>query len=243
MKDIRIDADGAQRCWKCGGRNFTQKRTVRAKVIAVSTVAVGALATKKKLQCQACGAYNDVGSAKSWDERRDSPHANNGQRGASSDFDLHPGSIKRALASPTALQSWGSRSDWDGERLVIAYDGWRVAEGMPPAVSIPVTAMSAVTWSQNERGVGTLEVVCRSGQRVDLRFMAAQAKTGESLRAALDEAIAMTPAPDDADQAGSASAQPAANDLVAQIERLDSLRRAGAITEEEFAALKAKLLA
>ena len=60
MKDIRIDDSGDFRCWKCGGRNFTEKRTLRSK----AAVGVGALLTKKKLKCQSCGEYNDVGNAK-----------------------------------------------------------------------------------------------------------------------------------------------------------------------------------
>lgn len=60
MKDVRIDQDGELRCWKCGARGFTEKRTARSKVL----VGVGALATKKKLKCQSCGEYNDVGNAK-----------------------------------------------------------------------------------------------------------------------------------------------------------------------------------
>lgn len=61
MQDIRIDSEGRQRCWNCGSpAGFAHKRTTRSKV----AVGVGALATKKKLKCQACGEYNDVGAAK-----------------------------------------------------------------------------------------------------------------------------------------------------------------------------------
>lgn len=60
MKDICIDAEGRQRCWNCGGMSFTEKRTMRSKVV----VGVGALMTKKKLKCQLCGEYNDTGTAK-----------------------------------------------------------------------------------------------------------------------------------------------------------------------------------
>ena len=60
VRDIEIDADGRQRCWKCGGQNFTQQRTTRSKV----SVGLGAALTKKKLRCVQCGTYNDVGSAK-----------------------------------------------------------------------------------------------------------------------------------------------------------------------------------
>ena len=61
MKNVKIDEDGEARCWKCGSKSFREKRTVRAKVIGTATIGVGALATKKKLQCNKCGKYNDVG--------------------------------------------------------------------------------------------------------------------------------------------------------------------------------------
>ena len=60
MKDIRVDDSGDQRCWNCGGKNFTQQRTMRSKV----AFGVGAVLTKKKLRCVQCGEYNDVGNAK-----------------------------------------------------------------------------------------------------------------------------------------------------------------------------------
>lgn len=62
MKDVRIDAASELRCWNCGGKGFTEKRTMRSKAL----VGVGALLTKKKLKCQTCGEYNDTGSAKPW---------------------------------------------------------------------------------------------------------------------------------------------------------------------------------
>lgn len=64
MKDIRIDEDGENRCWNCGGKNFVAKRTGRAHIAGYLTVGIGALATKKKLKCHTCGEYNDTGSAK-----------------------------------------------------------------------------------------------------------------------------------------------------------------------------------
>ena len=63
MKDIRIDSNGDPRCWNCGGKGFTEKRTTRSKVM----FGVAALATKKKLKCQRCGEFNDTGSGKPWD--------------------------------------------------------------------------------------------------------------------------------------------------------------------------------
>lgn len=48
------------RCWACGSKGLTSKRTFRSKV----AVGVGALLTKKKLKCQRCGEYNDAGNGK-----------------------------------------------------------------------------------------------------------------------------------------------------------------------------------
>ena len=60
MQDIRIDDEGNLRCFKCGGKNFDNKRTLGSKV----ALGVGALMTHKKMKCLACGEYNDTGSAK-----------------------------------------------------------------------------------------------------------------------------------------------------------------------------------
>jgi hypothetical protein len=60
MQDIRIDDEGNFRCWKCGGKNFDEKRTFRSK----AALGVGALLTHKKLKCLGCGEYNDTGNAK-----------------------------------------------------------------------------------------------------------------------------------------------------------------------------------
>lgn len=59
MKNVRIDDNQELRCWNCGGKGFTEKRTMRSK----AAVGVGALLTKKKLKCQTCGEYNDAGNA------------------------------------------------------------------------------------------------------------------------------------------------------------------------------------
>lgn len=63
MKDVRIDKDGELRCWNCGQKTFKEKRTMRSKM----AVGVGALVTKKKLQCRVCNEYNDTGSAKPYE--------------------------------------------------------------------------------------------------------------------------------------------------------------------------------
>ena len=60
MENIRVDSDGNQRCWNCGGKNsFVLKRTLRSKLL----FGVGALLTNKKLKCNFCGEYNQTGSA------------------------------------------------------------------------------------------------------------------------------------------------------------------------------------
>jgi hypothetical protein len=60
MKNVRIDTTGQLRCWHCGSTSFKEKRTFRSKML----VGVGALLTKKKLKCHACGEYNQSGNAK-----------------------------------------------------------------------------------------------------------------------------------------------------------------------------------
>ncbi|MEW6476583.1 MAG: hypothetical protein AB1679_30345 [Actinomycetota bacterium] len=54
MKDVRIDETGDLRCWNCGSKQLRV------------AFGVGALLTKKKLQCQVCGQYNDARNAKPW---------------------------------------------------------------------------------------------------------------------------------------------------------------------------------
>ncbi len=51
------------RCWNCGSKGLTEKRTFRSKAM----FGVGALVTKKKLKCQRCGEYNDTGGGKPYE--------------------------------------------------------------------------------------------------------------------------------------------------------------------------------
>lgn len=82
VNNIQVDDDGELRCWSCGGRHFTEKRTFRAKAIGVTAAmttvgiaAAGILGTKKKLRCKLCGVYNDVGSADPYVPKRAKPSA------------------------------------------------------------------------------------------------------------------------------------------------------------------------
>lgn len=63
MKDIQVDENGDLRCASCGGRHFHDRRTTRAHIVGWTTVGIGALATRKKLRCKLCGAYNKQGNA------------------------------------------------------------------------------------------------------------------------------------------------------------------------------------
>lgn len=69
-----IDDDGNHRCAKCGGRNFTLKRTRRSKVM----FGVGALATQKKKRCQDCGTYNTLGDPQPFSELRTASYDDDG---------------------------------------------------------------------------------------------------------------------------------------------------------------------
>ncbi|MCH5645167.1 hypothetical protein [Gordonia sp. ABSL49_1] len=86
MKDIQLDSDGNFRCWNCGGKNFSEKRTRRSKVIGVGAgvaltplAAAGILAAKKRLYCQGCGEYNKMGDAQPYTPAPDSPTATSNQ--------------------------------------------------------------------------------------------------------------------------------------------------------------------
>lgn len=81
MRDIQLDDNGDFRCAACGGKNFSQKRTRRAKVMGVTAGvatlgvagAAAPLIAKKKLYCQACGTYNQMGNAQPYKPREARP--------------------------------------------------------------------------------------------------------------------------------------------------------------------------
>lgn len=64
MKSTWVDREGNVRCPKCGGKQFTSKRTGKAKWAGALTVGVGLLAMPKRLKCQGCGQNLKTGSAK-----------------------------------------------------------------------------------------------------------------------------------------------------------------------------------
>lgn len=59
MKDAKLDKEGRLVCAVCGSHELLYKRTFRSKI----TTGPFALLTHKKLKCQSCGEYNQVGNA------------------------------------------------------------------------------------------------------------------------------------------------------------------------------------
>ena len=57
MRVIGVDKHGHQRCWWCGGLEFSQVRMTREAVV----LGIHANVTRPTLRCEHCGEYNDVG--------------------------------------------------------------------------------------------------------------------------------------------------------------------------------------
>lgn len=57
MKNIGINAEGELVCPECMSKNLSNRRTRSAKLLAGASVGVGALAAPKRLQCLACREY------------------------------------------------------------------------------------------------------------------------------------------------------------------------------------------
>lgn len=55
MQETTVDKDGRVRCPKCGASDFSEKRTGKAKWMAVATIGVGVAAMPKRLKCRGCG--------------------------------------------------------------------------------------------------------------------------------------------------------------------------------------------
>lgn len=168
MRDIRIDDEGRQRCWNCGGMHFTHKRTARSKLFGAGAVvatgglaaAAAPLATKKKLKCQSCGQYNDVGSAKPYtgpassraakkagtvhfDPPTGSGRARAGTRGDTTGMRQIDADGREWLPDPTGRHAYRARLNgvWtdrvsaspDGSSLYLDSEGARLArESDPP---------------------------------------------------------------------------------------------------------------
>lgn len=90
---------------------------------------------------------------------------------------------------------------------------------------------------------GTAQAVTgRVARRQAENFADRDAQIAAQRQAAYNEATAAAPAPPPPAEAPAAAPAPAGQDLVARIKELGELRDQGLLTEEEFAAQKAKLL-
>jgi hypothetical protein len=56
MRVVGIDKQGNQRCWWCGGVEFSQARMTRETVV----LGIHASVTRPTLRCAHCGEYSDV---------------------------------------------------------------------------------------------------------------------------------------------------------------------------------------
>lgn len=95
--------------------DFTEKRTLRAKTLGTAAVGPGSLLAKKKLRCRACGAYNDVGSAKPYRGK---------DGGAESSADVPPLTDSGPIYAPSPVdpvkvKSMLSSITFDGETITI----------------------------------------------------------------------------------------------------------------------------
>lgn len=55
MRVVGVDKEGRQRCWFCGGLEFTAARMTREKVV----LGIYATVTRPTIRCAHCGEYGD----------------------------------------------------------------------------------------------------------------------------------------------------------------------------------------
>ena len=58
MRVVGVDKEGRQRCWWCGGLEFTAARMTRETVV----LGIRANVTRPTLRCAHCGECSDLGS-------------------------------------------------------------------------------------------------------------------------------------------------------------------------------------
>lgn len=133
MKDIQVDEDGELRCATCGGKHFHDRRTGTAHVVGFVTVGIGALATKKKLRCKLCGAYNRQGNAQPYKPRSDMSSAE-----PPTSYTVEPGSHLDRHSSDMSMKERDRRekatpppprSSRGGQYLAMKKPGLRPARG------------------------------------------------------------------------------------------------------------------
>lgn len=157
MKNIQVDSAGELHCWNCGAKAFTQKRTFRAKAIGVTAGvatlgvagAVAPLATKKKLKCQVCGKYNDVGSADPYTPDVGAPQpllsgdpVTYGE--PPTDARHHPVTISQ----PIEAKGYNGTIIFDGAAVIFERTGFAAkATGLKPS-SFPISDVVETEWKE-----------------------------------------------------------------------------------------------
>jgi len=160
------------------------------------------------------------------------------------------------------VEIWPDRIEWERPRGISAAKitagvmtagmsmlATGVKNGKTGTEMIPIKNVSSVT-TKRDGFLNTIVQVITSGNTIDFRVSHDEAK---NVRALLQQLIlggveaATTPVAAPPAQAPApapvAPAAPAAPDLGAQLQQLDSLRQAGILTQEEFDAKKAEILA
>jgi hypothetical protein len=218
VKDVRIDFDGTLRCWSCGSSNFEHKRTARSKV----AFGVAALAAKKKLKCQACGKWNDVGNAKpTMSGARPTPPVVN-------QVIVNAGQAEPALRqvpavpdepkSTPVVEETERELDWTERVALESGRGDEAAWKPDPTRRFELRYWDGSRWTEH---------VARQGEQFVDPLDAGESNANEEEET--------SPAADE--QRG-----PLSDAAVEKLRQLAELRDAGVLTDEEFAEQKARLL-
>jgi hypothetical protein len=216
-----MDFDGTLRCWSCGSSNFEHKRTARSKV----AFGVAALAAKKKLKCQACGKWNDVGNAKpTMSGARPTPSGVN--QVIVNATQPEAATSQAAAYEPTSLEVVQAHApteralDWTERIAIESGDKAEAAWKPDPTRRFELRYWDGLKWTEH---------VAQKGQRFTDWL-------GQSDRSASDGDDEMKQPPEETDRV------PLSDQAVEKLRQLAELRDAGVLTEEEFADQKARLL-
>ncbi|MGQ0846555.1 MAG: SHOCT domain-containing protein [Sporichthyaceae bacterium] len=258
VDNVRIDTDGDLRCPKCGGRNLIFRRTGRAKAAGIGagllTVGIGGavagLAAQKRAYCQGCKTYSLTGNPRRSVAPVDSvtlPGDLFGSMSASQLARRFPHSFATSVDAAQFEEAVpaGEELVHVGDRVYVRYGEANRRLGAPATVAVPFGEIQSVLWLER---LCMVRLLLWSDEIVNLDFPIRDREDAEwvqrKIAAAHELAPARVPAPrtellDDT----SPPEVDADADVVGTIARLNDLRLAGALTDEEFAQKKAELLA
>jgi DNA-directed RNA polymerase subunit RPC12/RpoP len=225
MKSTKIDAEGTVRCPNCGSTSFTSQRSTKAKVGGGLMFGVGALAAPKRLRCNGCGAFLKPGGTTG------SPQ--------SGGYSVTGGGSFRAAVQAGADAAAAGASKQ--ERRTAVRD----------AVHSNHAAYAAEQSAAGEVAPGARAMGNRFDQAIENRRAAK--RTPEQIAELKAKSPWMFPS-DPVDEAELDSTEPEAAEPMAepeannqsplmQIRELAALHDQAVITDDEFAAKKAELLA